>query len=252
MAEHCLLDSNGVVENIVTVECDILTEEEAATRVAAYTADRAAWTAAVALLETARGEFFAAHFEWSQLAAAWDESSAPDKGARPVEPVSTVPANPAEPVLVQFWKLPSGYTSGPEGGKIGQTWSGTAYVDPEAPTVVITPDQVVAERNRRMAMGFDYDFGDARGVHHIGTTVADMKGWDEVTQATQSMIALGAPTSTLMIVTNTAPATITALEWQQILLAATSHRQPLWSASFYLQSLSPIPVDYNDDVYWTA
>src|SRR5690606_41968408 len=44
------------------------------------------------------------------------------------------------------------------------------------------PALVVAERDRRLAMGFDYDFQDERGVHRISTTPADMAGWDEVTK----------------------------------------------------------------------
>jgi hypothetical protein len=48
------------------------------------------------------------------------------------------------------------------------------------PDPVVTVADVVAERARRLALGFLYDFGDARGVHHIGTTLDDMNGWDEV------------------------------------------------------------------------
>lgn len=52
-----------------------------------------------------------------------------------------------------------------------------AMFPPVAPTVA----DVVAERERRLALGFDYDVGDGRGVHHIGTTPDDMRKWmDEV------------------------------------------------------------------------
>jgi hypothetical protein len=113
-------------------------------------------------------------------------------------------------------------------------------------------DDVTAERSRRMALGFDYDFADARGIHHIGTTDADMKGWDEVTTAAQAAIALGQATMTLNIVTNTGPVVVTALEWQQALLAASAARQPLWAASFALEATIPIPSDFKDDRYWGA
>ncbi len=36
----------------------------------------------------------------------------------------------------------------------------------DAQPVPPTPADVIAERERRPALGFDYDFGDARGVHH--------------------------------------------------------------------------------------
>ena len=38
----------------------------------------------------------------------------------------------------------------------------------------VKPEQVAAERDRRLALGFNYDFGDSRGVHRIGTTLADI------------------------------------------------------------------------------
>ena len=116
----------------------------------------------------------------------------------------------------------------------------------------ITPARVQAERNRRLAEGFDYDFGDARGVHRIATTAQDMAGWDEVTQWSGAMIAKGTPDATLTIATDTGPATVTALEWQDLLAAATAFRQPIWQASFALQAMDPIPQDYDDNAHWVV
>jgi hypothetical protein len=123
----------------------------------------------------------------------------------------------------------------------------TPYVPP-APTAV----DIIAERDRRLALGFDYDFGDARGVHRIGTTPADMTGWDEVTKGAQAALSLGQPTFAIQLVTDTGPVTVTALEWQAVLAAATAHRQPIWAASFALQAMNPIPADYADDARWPA
>lgn len=127
--------------------------------------------------------------------------------------------------------------------------SGNSVAEYSLPSPTI--NDVIAERSRRLTLGFDYDFGDARRVHHIGTTDDDMKGWDEVSKATQAMIALGLGSQTLTIVTNTGPATVTANEWQQILVAATAARQPIWAGSFALQSMNPIPANYADDSYWS-
>jgi hypothetical protein len=113
-----------------------------------------------------------------------------------------------------------------------------------------TENDVIIERSRRLATGFDYHFGDARGVHRIGTTADDMKAWDEVTDAASAAITLGQTDKQIGIVTDTGPATITALEWQEILLAAADFRQPIWAASFTLQAMTPIPADYNADTYW--
>jgi hypothetical protein len=119
-------------------------------------------------------------------------------------------------------------------------------------TAPITADDVIAERARRLAAGFDYDFGDARGVHRIGTTEADMTGWDEVAKGAQAAISLGQPDFAINLVTDTGPVTVTALEFQEIIAAASAHRQPTWAASFALQALEPIPADYADDSYWSA
>ena len=114
----------------------------------------------------------------------------------------------------------------------------------------ITEAQVIAERERRLAQGFDYDFADERGVHRIGTTEDDMRGWDEVTKASQAALALGNPDKLLGIVTDTGPAQVTAFEWQQVLDFATDVRQPIFTASFALQVMDPIPADFADDSYW--
>jgi hypothetical protein len=112
-------------------------------------------------------------------------------------------------------------------------------------------ENVIAERERRLALGFDYDFGDARGVHHIGTTPADMAGWDEVSKAATALVGLGQGSQTINVVTDTGPVVVTASEWLQILVAATIARQPIWAASFAIQAMDPIPVDYADNSRWT-
>lgn len=109
---------------------------------------------------------------------------------------------------------------------------------------------IAAERERRMALGFTFDFGDERGMHHIGTTAADMAGWSDVTTWAQAKIALGESSGVLQILTDTGPVTVTALEWQRIIVAATAFRQPLWAKSFVLMALDPIPANYASDSWW--
>lgn len=64
-------------------------------------------------------------------------------------------------------------------------------------------------------------------------------------------ISAGIPNTPIAILTSTGPATVTATEWQQILLASAAYRQPIWQASFVLQAMSTIPADFADDVYWS-
>ena len=115
----------------------------------------------------------------------------------------------------------------------------------------ITSDDVAAERNRRLALGFDYAFGDTRGTHHIGTTEADMKGWDEVSKYAGALIDIGDTTTTINIATNTGLCAVTAPEWRVIEIASAEFRQPLWVKSFALMASNPIPADYTNDQYWT-
>jgi hypothetical protein len=117
---------------------------------------------------------------------------------------------------------------------------------PPAPTT----SEVITERQRRLATGFDYDFADERGVHTIGTTEADMAGWDEVSKAASALVALGLPDQEIDIVTDTGPCSVTAIEWQSVLVGAMQFRQPIFAASFVLQYSEPIPQDYADDVNW--
>lgn len=115
---------------------------------------------------------------------------------------------------------------------------------------LITVQNIVTERERRLSLGFDYNFNDVRGIHHIGTTESDMIGWDEVTKFANALITLGNGSQVLTIVTNTGPVQLTALEWQNVLIAAGIFRQPIWAASFYLQTLDPIPANYADNSNW--
>lgn len=103
---------------------------------------------------------------------------------------------------------------------------------------------IVRERKRRLGLGFDYDFGDERGVHHIGTTDDDMKGWRDVDTMAFKAMARGDPGKIIYIATDTGPTWVTASEWLDILDFAEGVRQPLWTRSFELQALAPnIPQD---------
>ncbi|TPL06700.1 hypothetical protein [Mesorhizobium sp. B2-4-11] len=134
--------------------------------------------------------------------------------------------------------------------QIGWLFDGESFSAPAPTGSAQTIRDIEIERDRRLAVGFDYDFGEARGVHHIGTTSADMAGWDEVSKLASALIATGDATTTIKIATNTGVAEVTALEWQQVLIAAGAFRQPIWQASFILAAIGPIPADYADDKWW--
>lgn len=111
-----------------------------------------------------------------------------------------------------------------------------------------TPAAITVERDRRLALGFEYDFGDARGVHHIGTSPADMVGWGEVSTYAGALLDMGDIATKIAIVTDTGPCEVTAPEWRAIEIAAATFRQPIWARSFVLQAL--LPTDYTADDHW--
>lgn len=111
-----------------------------------------------------------------------------------------------------------------------------------------TVDEIVAERKRRLALGYNYNFGDARGLHRIGTSAADMIGWSEVSTYAGALLDRGDTTTTIPIVTDTGPCLVTAPEWRAIEIAAAQFRQPIWAKSFVLQA--SLPADYANDSHW--
>jgi len=113
-----------------------------------------------------------------------------------------------------------------------------------------TANDIAVERNKRLAGGFLYDFGDARGSHHIATSKEDLENWNEVTQIANALIMSGHPDTPIGIMTDTGATEVTAMEWQSILIKAGQVRQPVFAASFALQAMSPIPFDYTDEKYW--
>jgi hypothetical protein len=116
---------------------------------------------------------------------------------------------------------------------------------------MVYPADVHAERDRRLALGFDFDFGAERGVHRFATTPGDMVGWQDVTTWATVQAVTGNETVTLPIKTETGPTVVTAAEWFAVLNTATAFRQPIWAASFVLEAMDPIPADFRQDSYWT-
>lgn len=136
-----------------------------------------------------------------------------------------------------------------------------AYEDAPAPPppAPITPDQVWAEKDRRWAFGFQYDFGDTRGVHRIATTPKDLEDWQKVTSIAGALVTLSQVTSNsallatpIGIYTETGETTVTPIEWQQVLVAAAAFFQPTLDAAVALVATDPIPLDYTDDKHWVA
>jgi len=111
---------------------------------------------------------------------------------------------------------------------------------------------VEAERDRRLAAAsFDYDFGDDRGVHTIGTDEKDMAAWMmEVMPIAQARLALSDSTA-INIVTNTGPVSVSPTEWMDIINTGAASRQAIWQYYFALIAMDPIPADYQDDQYWS-
>lgn len=126
------------------------------------------------------------------------------------------------------------------------------YYDGAWQPLPVSADMLVAELERRLSLGFEFDFGDERGVHHFGTTPKDMERWtQEVTPLAQAATSKGDRARPIGIKTDTGPVAIMATEWWDILDAAGEWRQPIYQAYFALKAMDPIPKDYaTNPVYW--
>lgn len=120
----------------------------------------------------------------------------------------------------------------------------------EPVTVIPTKSDVDALLDAKLAQGFDFDFGDERGIHRINTTREDLEKWSEVTQIAQTYINLNTPAAIIRIKTGTGICDVTAAEWQQVLVAAAQFRQPLYQAAFALKAEDPIRADFADAGNW--
>lgn len=128
-----------------------------------------------------------------------------------------------------------GWVAADQGAEIGGTWSeGGGFVSASSPT----PSEsellaaVEAERDRRLAAGVAYDFGDERGTHLFGTTEKDRRGWDEVDRIAKCALAAGQTALEIAIRTDTGDTVITAAEWPGIFLTIAAELQPAWAASW--------------------
>lgn len=171
----------------------------------------------------------------------------------------------ANPVNIESWLIPNNATliappQAMEGNVRVYSNGAWGYVKPNRPQDGVTEEphgpsveDVIAERKLRLDSGFSYAFGvdDPRGTHDIGTSDEDMKGWDEVTKIANALIMSGQPDTKIGIFTDTGPVQVTAAEWQKILIRAGEVRQPIFAASFALQSLWPnIPANFRDAEFW--
>lgn len=109
---------------------------------------------------------------------------------------------------------------------------------------------VLEERYRRLSEGFEFDFGDERGVHFIQTRDIDEEGWRQVDRWAAAATGLGDTGSTLLISTGTGPVHVTAPEWHAIVAHGSTVQQPIWQASFALRAMEPVPDDYTDNKWW--
>jgi len=150
---------------------------------------------------------------------------------------------------VADWPAPDGCSLEPlaDGASIGDIRADGEW---SLPSIAGSIADVIAERTRRLELGFDYTFPDSRGLHHFATTNEDMEGWGAVDSSANAFIAVGSPDQEISILTDTGQVTITAIEWKSVMVAAALWQQPIWQASFALQASDPIPEGYTDDEHW--
>lgn len=118
--------------------------------------------------------------------------------------------------------------------------------------VLWTAEDVYRERDRRLALGYDFDFGDARGVHHFATDDENMKGWNKVTDWAGLQLIVGNTLDWVELDTDTGQVAVVPVEWVAIFQAMTTWQQTLYSAAPTIAAMTPIPGDYTDDARWAS
>lgn len=118
--------------------------------------------------------------------------------------------------------------------------------------LLVTTELLQAELNRRLCLGFDFDFGDERGCHHFDTSPNDMKRWsEEVSLYAQAVMNSCEPNRKIEIKSNSGTVAITAAEWWEIVKTAASWRQPLYLSYFEMKAMNPIPPDFELNARWS-
>lgn len=103
---------------------------------------------------------------------------------------------------------------------------------PDASALKLYVDKL---RDSKLGAGFDFDFGDARGVHRFGTTSRDRRGWDQVKALADAAMQAGFASLEIAVRTDSGDVTIAASEWPQIMLAGAQAFQPTWAASWAIK-----------------
>ncbi len=140
----------------------------------------------------------------------------------------------------------------PDNADIGWTFNGSTYVPPVEPDVVLTTQDVNAERDRRELAGCTVTVPGAGPIPLEGNekSMRNLQGL-----AFAASLRLGQGDTTTVTVFRDAvnvdhalvPAQVLSL-WSQ----GAAYISDLYDASWAIKALDPIPADYADDARWPA
>jgi hypothetical protein len=151
---------------------------------------------------------------------------------------------------------PSGHTIGNSDHaniRAGDRWDGSRYIQP------VNPEQVTAERERRLNGGMEWDFG-AAGIKRIETDERSRQAIEKVgNRAMQAMIE-EIPKGTLTwddpgsefawITADNTPAYMDHFQMLDMAKAVGEFETRLKLRARKLKDQKPIPGDYADDKHW--
>jgi hypothetical protein len=116
-------------------------------------------------------------------------------------------------------------------------------------TPAVSTLDVMAECDRRLANSYmDYMF--ELGSQRLDISTDALRGWSEITELALCYNALGSTKNLVIYPENQIKVSITAQEWLDVVIKVREFRQAIWTDSFALQAMTPIPTDFFDDKYW--
>lgn len=126
----------------------------------------------------------------------------------------------------------------------------SAYVAP--PPAPITTDQVNAERDRRIALGYTAMTTTGKTMPVDTRNDVDFRNLNGLGSAALARVVAGSTDTFDFTGADNVTRTLTPQEMMEVSMQALAHVDAHYAAARALKAMAPIPVDYADNSHWPA